>query len=114
MFECHVIRNFTVPSSPPRDVMVESHNPASLNVSWLPPPEVDHNGLITGYMINYTSNGTDDMMSVSVTSGTTHILVGLLGSTQYFITVAALNANGSGTFSNLTEGISGEPGELNS
>ena len=39
--------NSTVPSSPPRDVMVKSRDPASLRVLLQPPLEINHNGPIT-------------------------------------------------------------------
>ena len=42
-------RFFTVPSSSPRNVMVTTVNPASLIVSWQPPPVIDHNGPLTGH-----------------------------------------------------------------
>ena len=104
--------NSTVPSSPPQNVMVTSVNPASLNVSWQPPPMIDHNGPIT-YMINYTRVGTSDMMSVNVNSGTTHTTSGLVAYVNYSVTVIAVSVNGTGAFSNPpVVGRSGEDGEL--
>ena len=110
--------NSTVPSSPPRDVMVESHNPASLMVSWIPPVLRDRNGDITRYVISYTRVGSSDMMSVNVTgksSGTTVITIsGLVAYVNYSVIVAAMTVNGTGPFSDLpVVGRSGEDGELN-
>ena len=106
--------NSTVPSSPPRNVMVESRNPASLNVSWQPPLEIDHNGPITGHVIQYTRVGSSDMMSVNVTSGTTHTISGLVAYVNYSVIVAAITVNGTGPFSDLPMVVrSGEDGELN-
>ena len=107
--------NSTVPSSPPRDVMVESHNPASLMVSWRPPAQVGRNGPITGYTINYTRVGSSDMMSVNVTSGTTTItILGLVAYVDYTVAVAAMTVNRTGPFSDPPMvGRSGEDGELN-
>ena len=108
---CH---NSTVPSSPPRDVMVESHNPASLNVSWRLPDNKDHNGRITGHVIQYTRVGSSDMMSINVTSGTTHIISGLVAYVNYSVIMAAMTVNGTGPFSDPpVVGRSGEDGELN-
>ena len=105
--------NSTVPSSPPRDVMVESHNPASLNVSWQPPLARNHNGPIT-YLIQYTRVGPSDMMSVNVTSGTTHTISGLVAYVNYSVIVAAMTVNGTGPFSDPpVVGRSGEDGKLN-
>ena len=106
--------NSTVPSSPPRDVMVESHNPASLNVSWRLPVRRDRNGDITGHVIQYTRIGSSDMMSVNVTSGTTHTISGLVAYVNYSLIVAAMTVNGTGPFSDPpVVGRSGEDGELN-
>ena len=105
--------NSIVPSSPSQDVIVESHNPASLNVSWQPPVQRDRNGNITGYMINYTRVGSSDMTSVNVTSGTTHTISGLVAYVNYSVIVAAMTVNGTGPFSDPPMvGRSGEDGEL--
>ena len=104
--------NSTVPSSSPRDVVVKSVNPASLMVSWRLPTNRNRNGPITGYVIQYTRVGSSDMMSVIVTSGTTHTISGLSVSTQYSVTVAAMTVNGTGPFSNAVLGMSGEDGKL--
>ena len=109
--------NSTVPSSPPRDVMVESHNPASLMVSWRLPRSRDRNGPITGYLINYLRVGSSNMISMSVTgepSRTTIITIsGLLAYVNYSVIVAAMTVNGTGPFSDPpVVGRSGEDGEL--
>ena len=89
--------NSTVPSSPPQNVMVTSVNPASLMVSWDPPPMIDHNGPIT-YMIQYIRVGTSDMMNVN--SGTTQYTIsGLVAFVDYSIIVAARTINGTGPIS---------------
>ena len=105
--------NSTVPSSPPQNVMVTSVNSASLNVSWQLPPMINHNGPITGHVINYTRVGTSDMMSASVSNGTTHTISGLVANVDYSVIVAARTVNGTGPFSNAVVQKSGEDGELN-
>ena len=107
--------NSIAPSSPPQDVMVVSHNPASLNVSWRVPVNRDRNGPITGYMINYTRVGSSDMMSMKVTdkiSRTTVITIsGLAAYVNYSVIVAAMTVNGTGPFSDPpVVGRSGEDG----
>ena len=105
--------NSTAPSSPPQSVMVTSVIPASLMVSWQPPPPVDHNGPITGHVIQYTRVGSSDMISVNVNSGTTqHIISGLAAYVNYSVTVVAMNINGTGPYSNTEVGRSGEDSEL--
>ena len=92
--------------------MITSVNPASLMVSWQPPPLVDHNGPITGYVIQYTRVGSSDMMSVNVNSGTTYTISGLPVLTEYSVRVAAVNVDGTGPFSNPMIERSGEDSEL--
>ena len=106
--------NSTVPSSPPRDVMVKSRDPASLRVLLQPPLEINHNGPITGYMIRYTRVGSSDMMSMNVTSGTRRTLSGLVAYVNYSVIVAAMTVNGTGPFSDPpVVGRSGEGSKLN-
>ena len=101
----------TVPTSSPQNVMVESHIPASLNVSWQPPPNRDHNGP-NSYMIQYIRVGSSDMMSVNITSGTTHTISGLVAYVNYSVIVAAMTVNGTGPFSDPpVVGRSGENSE---
>ena len=105
--------NSTVPSSPPQNVMVTSVNPASLMVSWQPPLEINHNGMITGYTIQYTRTDMNNMMNVNVNSGTTHVISGLVAFVNYSVTVAVVNVIGTGPFSSALVQRSGEDGELN-
>ena len=105
--------NSTVPSSSPLNVMITSVDPASLEVSWQPPLEINHNGPITGYVIQYTRVGSSDMKSENVNSGTTHTISGLVAYVDYSVIVAAVNVNGTGPFSNPVVGRSGEDGESN-
>ena len=106
-----------MPTSSPRTVMVESHNLASLMVSWRPPVQGGRNGPITGYTINYTRVGSSDVMSINVTgetSGTTFITIsGLVAYVNYSVIVAAITVNGTGPFSDPpVVGRSGEDSEL--
>ena len=105
--------NSTVPSSPPQNVVVTSVNPASLMVSWEAPMEINHNGMITGYTIQYTRTDMNNMMSMNVNSGTTDTISGLVAFVNYSVTVAAMNVIGTGSFSGAVVQRSGEDGELN-
>ena len=82
-------------------------------VSWQPPIEFNHNGVITGYMIKYARVGSDDIMIMNVPNQTTCKIPKLFPCTEYSVTVAAVNANGIGPYSKPVEAISGEHGELN-
>ena len=92
--------------------MATSVNRASLMVSWQQPPLIHHNGMLTDYVINYTRVETSNMMSVTVNIGTTQRTIsGLVAYVDYSVTVAAVNVNGTGNFSNPVVGRSGEDGE---
>ena len=104
--------NSTVPSSSPLNVMVTSVNPASLEVSWQPPLEINWNGPID-HMIQYTRVGTSNIMSVNVNSGTTRTISGLVAYVNYSVILAAVNVNGTGPFSNSMVETSGEDSESN-
>ena len=106
--------NSAVPSSPPRHVRVESVIPASMMISWRPPIRIDRNGPIIGHVILYTRVGSSDMMSVNVTSGTTHTISGLVAYVNYSVIVAAMTVNGTGPFNHPpVVGRSGEDSEFN-
>ena len=98
-------------------MMIRNTDPASLTVSWQPPLEINHNIPITGYVIQYKMNGTQDTVSntenVNVASGTIHTISRLVAITEYSVKVAAMNVNGTGPFSESVLGISGEDSELN-
>ena len=84
-----------------------------LVVSWTPPLEENCNGSITGYVIQYARVGKDiDDMIVNVPNDTTFMITGLYANAEYKVTVAAVNANGTGPFSKPITEISGEDGEL--
>ena len=93
--------------------MVTSVNSISLMVSWQPPPPIDHNGPIIGYVIQYTRVGSSDMMSVNVNSDTAtqYTISELTALVNYSITLAAVNINGTGPFSNPVIGRSQSKGD---
>ena len=109
----YVIFDYTAPSSAPQDIEVSSDDPGSLIVSWQPPLERNCNGSITGYVIQYGMVGSDDNMIVNVPNETTLAIPGLFAHVEYFITMAAVNANGTGPFSKPVVATSGEDGGLN-
>jgi len=91
--------------------MVASVNPSSLRMSWQLPPEIDHNGEITGYVIEYTRvGGSSD--TVTVPSGTMHTISGLVSFVVYSVRVAAINIIGTGPFSDPAIELSGENSEF--
>ena len=76
--------------------------------------EKNCNGIITGYVIQYARVGSDDKMIMNVSSGTTPTTIGgLFAFAEYSVKVAAVNAKGTGPFSNPVQATSGEDSELN-
>ena len=86
-------------------------------VSWRPPAQGERNGPITGYTINYTRDGSTDVMSINVTgpNGRTVTISELTPYVNYSVIVAAMTVNGTGAFSDPpVVNRSGEDCELNS
>ena len=76
--------------------------------------ENNNNKPITGYVIQYARVGLDDKMIMNVSSGTTPTTIaGLHAYAEYLVKVAAVNAKGTGPFSNPVRATSGEDSELN-
>ena len=108
-----LLYNSIAPSSPPQNVMVTGVPRASLNVSWQPPPPIDHNGAITGYIIQYTRVGSSDPMTMNVSSVTRQVTIpSLTAFVNYSVTVATVNSAGTGRFSDAMVVRSGQDGEL--
>ena len=82
-------------------------------MSWQPPFEINCNGTITGYVIQYARVGSNDNMIVNAANGTFFTISGLHACAEYSVTVAAVNANGTGPFSESVVATSGEDSELN-
>ena len=102
----------TVPSSPPQNVVVISVNPRSLIVSWQPPPQIDHNGELTDYIIQYTMEGSN-MTNEEFTSDTIITIEMLSGAyVNYLVQVAAVTVNGTGPFSDPIVQVSGQDSML--
>ena len=103
--------NSTVPSSAPTNIIVMSAHPASLNISWEPPPEIDQNGPITDYVIRYSRVGSNVTMDETVTSTSIYTITELLPFVNYSVEMAAININGTGPFSVPIVELSGHEGK---
>ena len=75
--------------------------------------ETTSNRPITGYVIQYARVGLDDNMIVNIPTGTTLAISGLFACVEYSVTVAAVNAEGTGPFSKPVTAKSGADSELN-
>ena len=82
-------------------------------MSWQPPLEIYCNVPITGYVIQYARVVADDSMIVNVHNGTTFAILGLFACAEYSVTIAAVNAYGTGPFSKPLLATSGEDSEWN-
>ena len=94
----------TAPTEPPDGVSEGPVTANSITVQWGEVPCLHQNGEITGYTVEATLSGTvvatENVNGGSAREGT---VSGLNPSTEYFVTVAAVNSAGTGPFS---DGIS--------
>ena len=67
----------------------------SLTVEWGTVPCPDQRGPITGYRLRYNSM----MVNIDGTDSREHVLTGLTPFTNYSVQVAAVNAGGTGPYS---------------
>ena len=90
-------------------------DPAMLSVTYIPPEGRLRNGDVTRYVIRYIRVGSGVlMMTISESSSIgfrTSVIPGLVAFTSYSVEVAAVNVNGTGPFSDVVTGLSGEDSE---
>jgi len=91
--------------------MVTGVHPGSLNISWEPPEEINQNGQIIGYIIQYTLVQSNQTMFETVINRTRYILSRLFPFANYSVEVAAMTVNGTGPLSDPVIEISGQEGE---
>ena len=84
-----------------------------LSVRYSRPLVEDVNGDLTGYVIRYSRVGSGEVEVMSVVNSSTlsSVISGLVAYVNYSIEVAASNINGTGPFSDLVFGLSGQDGE---
>ena len=68
----------------------------SITLTWDELSCLDHNGLLTGYVIEYGNTSFDN---AEIVTGTSITVAELLPLTTYIFRVAAVNQNGTGTYS---------------
>lgn len=83
------------PSGPPLNVKALTVSSTSILVKWSPPSELDRNGIITHYIVKYSSLNSESF--INTTDNATQILVKSLRKyTNYSFTVWAVNTIGVG------------------
>ena len=105
-----LLQTFTtlVPSSPPSTVVAISTSPSNVQVAWDEVPELDRNGIITMYEIQYWMMGDQDN-SNNITVGPALfnlVLNGLEDFQIYVVRVRAYTMVGAGPYS---EPVTAEP-----
>ena len=102
-FKSWFVLSSTAPTGAPDGVSEGPVTANSITVQWGEVPCLDRNGEITGYTVNVTLSGmvvaTENVNDGSAREAT---VSGLTSSTQYTVTVAAVNRAGTGPFSGIT------------
>ncbi|XP_077483966.1 neogenin protein frazzled isoform X8 [Amblyomma americanum] len=104
------------PSSPPRDLTVvpSEDSPTTVNLHWQPPKQ--QNGMITGYVILYTADNTqqdtDWVVEVVVGDRMTAVIKGLTADTSYHFKIQARNSKGYGPLSSEVVYHTGKSGGI--
>uniref|UniRef100_A0A3Q2YF35 Sidekick cell adhesion molecule 1 n=1 Tax=Hippocampus comes TaxID=109280 RepID=A0A3Q2YF35_HIPCM len=90
------------PSAPPKNIVASGRTNQSIMVQWQPPPELQLNGVLRGYMLRYRLAGLPgDYQEKNISSPETNycLLKELIIWTQYQIQVAAYTGAGLGVYS---------------
>ena len=90
-------------------------DPAMLSVRYRPPPASSRNGDVTGYVIRYTRVGSGISQVITISDSSrglrTSVIPALVAFVNYSGEVAAVNVNGTGPFSDVVYGLSGQDSE---
>ena len=90
-----------VPSGSPTVVSATTSTSTTITVHWEPVDCIDSNGVLTGYSVQYkvVESGTGGTMSVTDGSALQLRIKGLSTTTDYSVSVAAVNSAGTGVYS---------------
>ena len=92
----------TAPSGPPTSVTVTSVTASSISIQWEEAACLQRNGLITGYIVLIKRDG-EAIQTVNVDSDARETTTyGLTPSTQFSVSVAAINGVGTGPSTDVT------------
>ncbi len=93
------------------NILATAISPYIIFLTWEPLKPEDHNGVLTGYIINATVVNTGEMFSIS-TEATNYSLDTLSPHTTYAFYIAATTAVGNGPSSHEATAITHEDGTL--
>lgn len=99
------------PSAAPLSVSVVGTRSTSADVTWLPPPEGTHNGIIIAYMVVFgLTTSSAPLAGAEVSDTLQYTVSNLQPYTQFYVKVAAKTSAGVGpysgnrTFNTLSDG----------
>ncbi len=84
-----------VPSSSPQQFNITTQSPTAVQLSWLPPPPPDINGIILYYNLSFVEVGTGTLTWNIVTTTTT-VIKNLHSFYTYKFTITAVTIIGAG------------------
>ena len=106
---------FLVPSAPPDNVQALTSSSTAILVTWEPIPEIDQNGIITQYEVEFNQSTFNEISTsnLTTTNGTQLMveLEGLEEYVEYSVRVRAYTSVGPGPFSVAVVNRSLEDGE---
>ena len=107
---------FTVPNTPPDNVQALTRSSTAILVSWDPVPEIDRNGIIIQYQVEFNQSTFNEISTSNLTTTNgSQLMVELEGLEEYVnysIRVRAYTSVGPGPFSVAVVNRTLEDGEL--
>ena len=95
--------NFVVPNAPPDNVQAITSSSTAILVTWEPVPEIDWNGIITQYEVEFNQSTFNEISTSNLTTTNGPQLMveleGLEEYVEYTVRVRAYTSVGPGPFS---------------
>jgi len=99
----HKFFNSVVPNAPPDNVRVLTSSSTAIMVTWDPVPEIDQNGIITQYEVEFNQSTFNEISTSNLTTTNGSQLMveleGLEEYVEYSVRVRAYTSVGPGPFS---------------
>ena len=86
---------YTAPSGPVTSITGYANSPYSVSLTWNPPPDDEHNGILTGYVVNVTVLENNGSFSL-VTKNSSLVLDKLKPFRTYMFAIAPMTVVGFG------------------